>query len=83
MSAADLVAGYSRGEFSPVEATRAALDAIAAHEQAVNAFVLVDEGTAISQITDYPVESHLRGVVGHGAFGLAAGILLSLIDDFD
>jgi hypothetical protein len=47
------------------------------------AFVLVDEGTAISQVTDYPVESHLRGVVGHGAFGLAAGILLSLIDDFD
>lgn len=46
------------------------------------AFVLVDEGTAISALTDYPVESHLRGVVGHGAFGLAAGILLSLIDDF-
>lgn len=47
------------------------------------AFVVVDEGTAISQVTDYPVESHLRGVVGHAAFGLAAGILLSLIDDFD
>src|SRR3712207_5665446 len=30
------------------------------------AFVLVDEGTAISQLTDYPLESHLRGVVGHG-----------------
>jgi hypothetical protein len=45
------------------------------------AFVLVDEGTAISQLMDYPVESHLRGVVGHGAFGLAAGILLSLIDE--
>ena len=43
MSAPDLVTGYSRGEFSPVDATRAALDAIAAHEQAVNAFVLVDE----------------------------------------
>jgi hypothetical protein len=45
------------------------------------AFVLVDEGTAISQLTDYPLESHLRGVVGHGAFGLAAGILLSLVDE--
>lgn len=45
------------------------------------AFVLVDEGTTISQLTDYPLESHLRGVVGHGAFGLAAGILLSLIDE--
>ena len=45
------------------------------------AFVLVDEGTAISQLTDYPLESHLRGVVGHAAFGLAAGTLLSLIDE--
>jgi hypothetical protein len=45
------------------------------------AFVLVDEGTAISQLRDYPLESHLRGVVGHGAFGLAAGILLALIDE--
>ena len=30
MGAAALVAGYSRGEFSPVDATWAALDAIAA-----------------------------------------------------
>jgi hypothetical protein len=43
------------------------------------AFVLVDEGTAVSMFTAYPMESHMRGVVGHGAFGLAAGILLSLI----
>ena len=48
MSADALVAGYSRGEFSPLDATRAALDAIAAHEQAVNAFVLVDEEVAMS-----------------------------------
>ncbi len=33
MSAPDLVTGYSKGEFSPVDAARAALDAIAAHEQ--------------------------------------------------
>jgi aspartyl-tRNA(Asn)/glutamyl-tRNA(Gln) amidotransferase subunit A len=42
MSAAALVAGYSRGEFTPLDTTRAVLDAIAAHEQVVNAFVLVD-----------------------------------------
>jgi len=42
MSAPELVAGYLRGQFSPVDAALAALDAIAAHEQAVNAFVLVD-----------------------------------------
>lgn len=45
------------------------------------AFVLVDEGTAITQVTDFPAESHLRGVIGHATFGLAAGVLLSLVDD--
>lgn len=48
MSAADLVAGYRDGRFSPVDATRAALDAIAAHDGAVNAFVRVDEGGALA-----------------------------------
>ena len=43
------------------------------------AFVLVDEGAAISQFRAYPVESHLRGVVGHGTLGLGAGFLLSMI----
>jgi hypothetical protein len=41
------------------------------------AFVVVDEGTALAQITDYPLESHARGVVGHGTLGLVLGILLS------
>ena len=44
------------------------------------AWALVDEGTAIAQFTDYPVESHLRGVVGHGTLGLAVGALLTLVD---
>lgn len=44
------------------------------------AFILVDEGTALSQFAEYPVESHLRGVVGHGAWGLVAGALLSLVE---
>jgi hypothetical protein len=43
------------------------------------AWMVVDEGTALPTFTDYPVESHLRGVVGHGTFGVVAGILLSLI----
>jgi hypothetical protein len=43
------------------------------------AWTIVDEGTALPTFTSYPVESHMRGVVGHGAFGLSAGILLSLI----
>jgi hypothetical protein len=40
---------------------------------------VVDEGMAITQFTEYPIESHLRGIVGHGAFGLAAGLLLTLV----
>ncbi len=43
------------------------------------AFVLVDEGTAVSAIGDYPVESHLRGVVGHGTLGIATGAMLWLV----
>ncbi len=47
-SAAELVGGYRSGEVTPDDATRAALDAIAKHDAAVNAFVLVDEETAMS-----------------------------------
>jgi hypothetical protein len=43
------------------------------------AWVIVDEGTAISQFTAYPMESHMRGVVGHATLGLAVGVLLSLL----
>jgi hypothetical protein len=43
--------------------------------------VLVDEGTAISQFTDYPQASHMRGAVGHGTLGLAIGMLLALINE--
>ncbi len=46
----------------------------------IAAFVVVDEGTAISSFSDYPMESHMRGVVGHGTYGLAAGLLLALIE---
>ena len=45
------------------------------------ALVLVDEGTAISDFAAYPVESHMRGVVGHATLGLVAGALMSLIEE--
>jgi aspartyl-tRNA(Asn)/glutamyl-tRNA(Gln) amidotransferase subunit A len=48
LTATELVAGYRDGSFTPVEATRAALAAIAAGNDAVNAFVLVDEDSALS-----------------------------------
>jgi hypothetical protein len=44
------------------------------------AFVLVDEGLSSAAFTPppgaYPVESHLRGVVGHLTFGVVAGAML-------
>ncbi len=48
LSAAELVAGYRSGDFTPVDATRAALAAIEAHDRAVNAFVLVDAERALA-----------------------------------
>ncbi|WP_067887864.1 amidase [Actinomadura chibensis] len=47
MTAAELARAYERRELSPVEATRAALDAIAARNPELNAFVLVGEDVAV------------------------------------
>ena len=44
------------------------------------AFVVVDEGSALPQLTAYPLASHLRGVVGHATLGATTGALLSLLD---
>lgn len=49
MPATHLRAGYRDGSIDPVEATRAALAAIEARDEAVNAFVLVDEQGALEQ----------------------------------
>lgn len=48
-TAAELLAGYRSGEFTPVEATEAVLDRIEERDGALNAFVLVDRESAISQ----------------------------------
>lgn len=48
-TATALVQGYARGEISPVEATRAVLDRIAARDGEVNAFCLVDADGALAQ----------------------------------
>src|SRR3712207_1903366 len=46
------------------------------------AFVVVDEAFLSAFFTPppwaYPIESHLRGVVGHLGYGLAAGAMLSV-----
>lgn len=45
------------------------------------AWVLVDEGTALPTLTRYLPESHIRGIIGHGTWGLTAGVLLWLVTD--
>ena len=47
------------------------------------AWIVIDEGTALPTFTSYPVQSHMRGIVGHGTWGLAAGALLSLVEARD
>jgi aspartyl-tRNA(Asn)/glutamyl-tRNA(Gln) amidotransferase subunit A len=49
LSAKDLIAGYRKGSLSPVEATRAALARIEAHNPALNAFLLVDAEGALAE----------------------------------
>ncbi|ATW48657.1 amidase [Streptomyces peucetius] len=49
LTARQLLAGYERGDFSPVDATRAALERIEAVEPHVNAFVRVDAEQALAQ----------------------------------
>lgn len=77
MSAVDLVTAYAAGEVSPVEATRAALDAIAAYEKQVNAFVLVDEEGAL----DSAKRSEGRWKSGR-PLGPADGVPTSIKDIF-
>lgn len=48
ITATELVDGYRSGRISPVEATRAALEAIDRYQDQVNAFVLVDHEGALA-----------------------------------
>lgn len=50
-TAVELVQGYRAKTISPVEATREALSAIESHDDAVNAFVLVDAEAAMAAAT--------------------------------
>jgi aspartyl-tRNA(Asn)/glutamyl-tRNA(Gln) amidotransferase subunit A len=49
LTALQLMAAYTSGELSPVEATAAALSAIAERDGDINAFCLVDEEAALAQ----------------------------------
>ncbi|MDR7168864.1 amidase/aspartyl-tRNA(Asn)/glutamyl-tRNA(Gln) amidotransferase subunit A [Nocardia kruczakiae] len=77
MTAAELASAYSAGALSPVEATQAALDAIAARDDALNAYCLVDSERALIQAK----ESEARWHHGH-AQGLLDGVPISIKDVF-
>ncbi|MFD9489193.1 amidase [Streptomyces sp. NPDC059991] len=49
LTARQLLAGYGKGDFSPVEAVRAVLDRIAAVQPRINAFVRVDAEAALAR----------------------------------
>lgn len=75
--ATELAELYRSGAVSPVEATRAALDAIARHQDSVNAFVLVDSDGALRSAR----ESEKRWHAG-SSLGPADGIPTSVKDIF-
>ncbi len=75
LQAVDLLAAYRGGSLSPVEVTRAALDAIDAHNAAVNAFVLVDSDGAMAAAR----ESEARWRAG-APLGPADGVPTSIKD---
>lgn len=77
MSAPELARGYADGSFTPVEATRAALDMINSHDDAVNAYLIVDADGALASAG----ESAERWRTG-SSLGPADGIPTSIKDMF-
>ncbi|MDV3127528.1 amidase [Mycobacterium sp. 21AC1] len=75
LQAVDLIEGYRTRTLSPVEATRAALDAIDRHNPRVNAYVLVDGDGALATAR----ESEARWHAGR-PLGPADGIPTSIKD---
>ena len=64
--ATELVAGYRDKSISPVEATQAALDAIEAYDDAINAFVLVDPEGALAAAKESEARWHAGEPLGPG-----------------
>jgi aspartyl-tRNA(Asn)/glutamyl-tRNA(Gln) amidotransferase subunit A len=64
--AAELVEGYRRKTLSPVEVTKASLDAIDAYDATVNAFVLVDQEGALAAAKESEARWHAGEPLGPG-----------------
>ncbi len=77
LTAADLVASYSRGDLSPVDVTRLVLERIERHNERVNAYCLVDEERAL----DTARESEQRWRRAEPC-GLLDGVPVSIKDVF-
>ena len=77
LGARELVAGYLAGDFSPVDAARAALDRIRELDERVNAFVLVDEPVAVAM-----AEASARRYAAGDPVGPADGVPVSIKDMF-
>ena len=77
MTAVELLAGYGSGEFTPVDATEAVLDQISRHDEALNAFVLVDPESARAS-----AESSARRWETGRALGPGDGVPTSIKDIF-
>ncbi|MFJ9180314.1 amidase [Streptomyces sp. NPDC102360] len=75
LTAQDLIEGYRKGEFSPVDATRAVLARIEETDPALNAFVRVDAEGALAQAE----ESARRWRAGEPT-GLVDGVPVSVKD---
>ncbi|MFD9439525.1 amidase [Streptomyces sp. NPDC060006] len=75
LTAVRLVEGYRKGEFSPVDAVRAALRRAEKIQPAVNAFVRLDEEAALAQARD-SAERWRRGEPA----GLVDGVPVSVKD---
>ncbi|HET9877399.1 MAG TPA: amidase [Mycobacterium sp.] len=77
LTALQLVAAYTSGELSPVEATAAALSAITGRDGDINAFCLVDEEAALAQAR----KSEARWS-GNYTKGLLDGVPIAIKDVF-
>ncbi|GAA1195536.1 amidase [Streptomyces hebeiensis] len=77
LTARQLLAGYERGDFSPVDAARAVLERIEAVQPLVNAFVRVDSEAALAQ-----AEASARRWRANEPRGLLDGVPVSVKDLF-
>ena len=66
LTAEELLAGYRDGDFTPVDATRDVLSAIDRGDEAINAYVLVDEERALRDAADSTERWRTGATLGPG-----------------